>query len=124
MQGLLLDTHVLLWWLMDEPIESGVADRLAHPDQLVFVSAATIWEVSIKSALGKLDVDGDLVELVESDFESLPISLGHGRSAGRLPPHHRDPFDRMLIAQAIDEDLTLVSRDRAFAAYEVEVLVA
>jgi PIN domain nuclease of toxin-antitoxin system len=121
--GLLLDTHVVLWWLADDPSLSGeINDRLDHePD--VYVSAATIWEVAIKQAIGKLPEPAGLPELIRgSGFAELPISSEHAMSAARLPLIHRDPFDRMLVAQARQEDLTLVTRDSRCQKYDVAVL--
>lgn len=87
------------------------------------VSAATVWEISIKAALGKIRVDGPIMKHVEnSGFEPLAISYRHAEQAGCLPLHHHDPFDRMLVAQARAEGLTLVSRDPAFDLYDVKVL--
>ena len=121
--NLLLDTHVLLWWLAGDPIAREVRDRIADPETLVVVSAASVWEIAIKQALGKIRFDGSMVDHVERvRFEPLPMSLAHAERAGHLPPHHRDPFDRMLIAQAQLEGLTVVTRDSVFDAYEVDVL--
>lgn len=121
--SLLLDTHVVLWWLADDVALTGdVKDRLDHePD--VRVSAATVWEIAIKQALGKITAPADLPERVrDSGFRELPIDFTHAIAAGRLPPIHRDPFDRMLIAQARCEGLTLVTRDLHCQQYEVAVL--
>jgi PIN domain nuclease of toxin-antitoxin system len=121
--SLLLDSHVLLWWLADEPIGAEAAGRIGDPSTLVAVSAATAWEITIKAALGKLRFEGSIVDSISSGgFEPLPISLRHAERAGGLPLLHRDPFDRMLIAQAQAEGLTLVTRDPVFDAYEVDVL--
>lgn len=120
---LLLDTHALLWWLDDTNLASATRVRIADPDEIVLVSAVTLWEVAIKCAIGKLEVDGPMIDqLTENGFGPLPISWEHAQRAGALPPHHRDPFDRMLVAQAQAESLTLVTRDPAFDAYEVELL--
>jgi PIN domain nuclease of toxin-antitoxin system len=122
---LLLDSHAYLWWLVDDPSLSGtVREAVADPASLVFVSAASIWEISIKTALGRLDAGGaDLIaEISENAFSELPITALHADRAGRLPPHHDDPFDRMLIAQAQAESLTCVTRDPAFALYDVNTL--
>ncbi|MFI5890850.1 type II toxin-antitoxin system VapC family toxin [Actinoplanes sp. NPDC051513] len=122
--SLLLDTHIVLWWLSDDPaLAAELKDRLDHePD--VYVSAATIWEVAIKQSIGKLKPD-DLPERVrDSGFRHLEITADHGIAAARLPLLHRDPFDRMLIAQAKTEDLTLVTRDAAIAKYDLEILRA
>ena len=121
---LLLDTHVFLWWLADDPrLDADRRRAIADPDALVHLSAATIWEVGIKKALGRIEVSGDLVEEIErGGFLELPISAAHAAAAGRLPPHHGDPFDRMLVAQARQEGMTLVSLDRALAVYDVPLL--
>lgn len=125
---LLLDTHVLLWWLQDEDLEAAAGEAIANPDNLLFVSAASIWEISIKSGLGKLQVEGNgvdtILEAIEPDFEQLAISFNHAALAGSLTAHHRDPFDRMLIAQAGAEEMVLVTRDRQLDAYEIPILRA
>jgi PIN domain nuclease of toxin-antitoxin system len=123
--SLLLDTHVVLWWLADDPLLSDeIKAKLDHePD--IYISAATIWEVAIKQAIGKLPEPAGLPErILASGFRELPIGSGHAVAAGRLPLIHRDPFDRMLIAQAQCEDLTLVTRDARCQQYEVAVLPA
>ncbi len=123
---LLLDTHVLLWWLDDNPVlteEVRAAIRERHTT--VFVSAATVWEIAIKQTIGKLDTPGDLEEaVVASRFEPLPITFNHAAVAGKLPRHHDDPFDRMLVAQAQIERLTLVTHDKRLGAYGVSILWA
>jgi PIN domain nuclease of toxin-antitoxin system len=123
--SLLLDTHVVLWWLSDDPtLSEDIKARLDHePD--VYVSAATLWEVAIKQAIGKLIEPAGLPERIQrSGFAALPISFEHAIAAGRLPLIHRDPFDRMLVAQAQCEDLTLVTRDLRCQKYQVAVLPA
>lgn len=122
---LLLDSHAFLWWLAEDPkLKAEARQAVADPVSVVHVSAATVWELSIKAALGKLDLDGaDLAEEIEAnDFVELPITARHSLAAAALPRHHEDPFDRMLIAQAQIEGLTLVTRDSAFRAYGVSVL--
>lgn len=123
--SLLLDTHVVLWWMSDDPtLAVEIKDRLDH-DPDVYVSPATIWEIAIKQSIGKLDKPADLPERVrDSGFRHLNITAEHGIVAGRLPLIHRDPFDRMLIAQAQVEHLTLVTRDAEIPKYNVDVLVA
>jgi PIN domain nuclease of toxin-antitoxin system len=122
---LLLDTHALLWWLADEGLNAPAREAIADPANLVAVSAASAWEISIKKALGKLAAPDDLEQQVQDGgFEALPISLAHGVAAGLLPRHHDDPFDRMLIAQAIAEGLTIVTRDKRFDDYGVALLTA
>ena len=120
---LLLDTHVFLWWRDDSRKLRPHARQAIAEAQLVFVSAATAWEAAIKAALGRLQIP-DTIEagVVDSGFEKLPISFSHAESAARLPPHHADPFDRMLVAQARAEGLTLVTHDRWLAPYEIEIL--
>jgi PIN domain nuclease of toxin-antitoxin system len=121
--SLLLDTHVVLWWLTDDAtLSDQVKDQLDHePD--VYVSAATVWEVAIKQAMGKLREPADLPERIrDSGFRELPITSEHAIAAGRLPLIHRDPFDRMLVAQAQCEKLTLVTKDPQILEYPVSVL--
>lgn len=123
--NVLLDSHCLLWWLADLPLSGLATAAVGDPLNDVFVSPATIWELEIKAALGKLTIDGDLVSAVEaSGFAWLPISAEHARAAARLPQHHRDPFDRMLIAQALIEGCTVVSRDAVFQQYSVSLIDA
>lgn len=122
---LLLDTHVYFWWLLgDRRLRGAHADLMANPAHVVQVSAASIWEIGVKSALGKLDPrDVDfLAEVERSGFVELPIHGRHAVAAASLPPHHRDPFDRVLIAQARVERLTLLTVDPAFQLYDVETL--
>lgn len=121
--NLLLDTHALVWWLTDEPMVADVIERIADPDTLVAVSAVSVWEIAIKRALGKLEFDGSVSDQVEAEgFTPVPIGLAHAERAGGLPAHHRDPFDRLLIAQAQIEKLVLVTRDADLADYDVAVL--
>jgi len=123
--NIFLDTHALLWWLADDPKLSAVArDVIGNPANQVFVSAVSGWEISIKQSLGKLNVDKAtlLTEVEHNGFMRLPVSFQHGLAAGDLPSHHRDPFDRMLIAQAQCEGLHLISVDRCFAAYDVNLI--
>lgn len=122
---LLLDSHAFLWWLADDSRLKDVARReISDPESLVFVSAATIWELTIKAALGRLESgDTDLVEeIAENGFVELSITARHAEKAGRLPRHHDDPFDRMLVAQAMVEGLTCVTRDPEFSKYAVPTL--
>jgi PIN domain nuclease of toxin-antitoxin system len=122
--SLLLDTHILLWWLSDDPMLPAAArEAIASPENEVIVSAASAWEIAIKKAVGRLDAPDGLIEAVEAnDFETLPITLAHAIAAGTLPPHHSDPFDRMLIAQARTDGLTLISIDKRFPQYDVDLL--
>ncbi len=121
---LLLDTNVFLWWQWRDPLLPAAA-RVAIEDgeNDVVVSAATIWEIGIKRRIGKLDFDGSAVTACsDAGFELLDMTASHAEAAGDLPRHHGDPFDRMLIAQARLEHLTVVTRDPQFGAYEVPVL--
>ncbi|MDA1184678.1 MAG: type II toxin-antitoxin system VapC family toxin [Acidobacteria bacterium] len=120
---LLLDTHVVLWWRLDSRrLKRGARDAIATAD-LVWVSAVSGWEVAIKQGLGKLRLADPFASMVEaSEFGELPVTLRHAQRVATLPPHHTDPFDRMLVAQAQVEGVTLVSHDRAFEPYGVPVV--
>lgn len=120
MSNLLLDTPVLLWWLADAPRLSPSHRELIHdPARRVFVSSITVAEISIKASLGKLDAPPGIVEAIEkSGFELLPFDPAHAEELRDLPWVHRDPFDRMLIAQARIEGLTLVTVDEHIVRYE------
>ena len=124
--NLLLDTHALLWWLDDHPALSQQARAaIADGRNLVFVSAVTIWELRIKQALGKLELPEDFQSVLEHEpFEALDITAAHAWETGNLPDYHRDPFDRLLIAQAKVEGLTLVTRDAQFRPYRVPLVEA
>jgi PIN domain nuclease of toxin-antitoxin system len=126
MQRLLLDTHVLLWWLTDDARLGSKTRKIIEDERNeIFVSAATTWEVSIKKSLGKIRGPDDLDGIVEDEgFSKLPISLYHGQAAGGLPYHHRDPFDRMLVAQAQAEGLSLITADPHIPLYGVRTLHA
>jgi PIN domain nuclease of toxin-antitoxin system len=123
---LLVDAHAILWWLADDPtLSANARASIRDPANEVLASAASVWEIEIKRALGKLDAPDDLVEaLASAGFGALPITLDDAARAGRLPPHHRDPFDRMLVAQAGRLDAVIVTRDPAFSVYDVETLTA
>lgn len=123
---LLLDTHALLWWLDDPQLLSPTARHaIAEPGNDVLVSAAVCWEIAIKRALGKLTAPADLRGALQScGFMELDITLAHALATETLSLHHRDPFDRMLVAQALMEGATLVSRDPAIAAYGLPTLTA
>ena len=126
MQRLLLDTHVFLWWLADAPDLADAARKAIGDERnLVYVSAATGWEIAIKRAAGKLRAPENLDALVEEGgFTHLPVTFFHGEQAGALPMHHRDPFDRMLVAQAQAEGLIIVTRDKHIPLYGVRTLAA
>lgn len=122
---LLLDTHVLLWWLSAQRFRAKATAAIASDDSDVWVSAATVWEMSIKAGMGRLAVPDDLShQLTHHRFDILPIGLPHALAVRSLPPHHADPFDRMLVAQAQVENLTLVTRDANIRRYEVPVIRA
>jgi len=122
--NLLLDTHVLLWWLEDHPaLSAAVKKRIASRDNLVFLSAAVIWEIRIKEAIGKLDIPSDFSRVLDRQpFEKLAIKVEHAHAVKDLPLHHRDPFDRMLIAQAVTEGLTIATHDPVFEKYSVPLI--
>lgn len=122
---LLLDTHIFLWWLADNPALSKRARAVIRDaDSDIYISAATIWEIAIKQAIGKLDFPMDRLNesIGDADFTPLPIGIAHTILAGALPRHHADPFDRMLVAQANHEGLTIVTADPLIRAYAVAVL--
>jgi PIN domain nuclease of toxin-antitoxin system len=122
---LLLDSHAFLWWLTDDSRLKDLArSEISNPQSLVHVSAATIWELTIKAVLGRLDSgDTNLVEEITGNgFVELAITALHAEYAGRLPRHHDDPFDRMLVAQALVEGLTCVTRNPEFSKYSVPTL--
>lgn len=118
--NLLLDTHAFVWW-DNAKLPKAVVARIRKATD-VYVSAATAWEIAIKSALGKIAVRGDMGEaLADYGFLELPISIAHAGAVRALPAIHRDPFDRILVAQAVVEDLVIVSNDETLARYPVRV---
>jgi PIN domain nuclease of toxin-antitoxin system len=119
---LLVDTHALLWWLTDDPrLSEKAREALADPANDVLVSTASVWEIAIKRALGKLSAPDDLPDhIVAQGLSWLPVGAEHAWHVRDLPPHHRDPFDRLLVAQALSERLPIVSADARFGAYGVE----
>jgi PIN domain nuclease of toxin-antitoxin system len=121
---LLLDTHVLIWW--DEGARlSREADRAIREAEQVYVSAASGWEIAIKTSLGRLRPKRTVAEAVaDSGFEELPILLRHAEALTSLPAHHRDPFDRILVAQALVEGLAIVTRDAALRPYRASLVRA
>ena len=123
---LLLDTHVLLWWL-DDPslIAADARELIADPRRPVFVSAAAAWEITIKRQLGKLEAPDDLEDVLKRErFQHLPIAIRHAVAVAELPPIHADPFDRIQVAQARLEGLTIVTRDGRIPRYDVRCLRA
>lgn len=123
---ILLDTHFLLWWLDDAP-ELGDTARvvISQPENLIFYSAASLWELRIKESTGKLELPENFSAILQSEpFEALAVTIKHTEALRGLPLHHRDPFDRMLIAQAVSEKLTLLTRDEHIPLYEVASITA
>ena len=122
---LLLDTHALIWAL-SEPrrIPKYATERLEDPDTVVYASAASTWEIAIKATLGKIEVDLDELqrEVRNTGFTELSISVEHALRLRELPAHHRDPFDRILVAQALEEGLTLVTHDSVLRRYPAPIL--
>ena len=123
--NLLLDTHILLWGLANDVQLSKRARSAILDANKVYVSAASAWEIAIKAALGKLRAPDDLEsQMASAGFLELPISIAHASAAGKLPRLHPDPFDRLLVAQAQIESLTLLTNDRALKAYGEKILLA
>jgi PIN domain nuclease of toxin-antitoxin system len=123
--NLLLDTHILLWWLGDSPRLSKKARRAIEESEAVFVSAVSAWEIELKRARGLLRAPDNLEATLRArDLQTLSLTVAHAIAAGRLPLYHRDPFDRMLVAQASLESLTLLTADKQQAAYGVPVILA
>lgn len=123
---ILLDTHVLLWWLADDPelTEPG-REVIAAPENLITFSAASIWEIRIKQAVGKLDLPANFADvLARQPFEPLAVTVAHAHALQGLPLLHRDPFDRLLIAQARVEGMTILTRDNIITQYDVSTLPA
>ena len=121
----LLDTHVLVWWLMDAR-ELGKEARAAigTPTNVIFVSAVSVWELRIKEALGKVKLPPDFAEVLGAQpFEPLAMTMAHAHALRQLPMHHRDPFDRMLICQARSDGLTLLTHDEVMGQYDVQHLL-
>ena len=121
----LLDTHIFLWAVMgDSALKAPVRRMLEKADE-VYVSAASIWEIAIKARLGKIEADADVLvnEIQEAGFRDLPVRLQHAAGVAKLPLYHADPFDRLLIAQAIDEPLKLLTVDKSLARYSEMILV-
>ena len=120
----LLDTHVLIWWDSGARLSAAAMKAIRSADE-VLVSSASAWEVAIKSALGKINSERTISAAVHaSAFTELPVLFRHVEAAARLPAHHRDPFDRMLIAQAQVEHLVVITRDEAFTLYDLTLIRA
>jgi PIN domain nuclease of toxin-antitoxin system len=123
---LLLDTQVLLWWLADSPqLRQAARSLIGDGNNTIYVSAASAWEIEIKRALGKLRAPDNLEEtLARERFLELPVQITHTTTLRTLPPVHRDPFDRLLVAQAQCERLSLVTSDSVFGRYGVAIITA
>jgi PIN domain nuclease of toxin-antitoxin system len=121
---LLLDTHILIWWLSEASRLSQTEIALiTDSDNFIFVSAATAWEIAVKKMIGKLEAPDDLpAALAVNNFLELPITIEHSQKLYQLPLHHNDPFDRIMVAQAISEDLTFMTRDTKIALYDIRVI--
>ena len=122
----LLDTHTLLWWLEDNPTLTQISKRIiSNPNNLIFVSPVNTWEITIKKALGKIEAPNNLEQVIlECGFDHLPITIKHTIFVENLENPHEDPFDRLLIAQAITEELTIITRDSKITQYKVPTILA
>ncbi len=121
---LLLDTRVLIWWDEGASLSQRAGRAIAEANE-VYVSAVSAWEIAIKSSLGRIRTTRTVSQAAsDSGFTELPVTITHAERVAKLPWHHRDPFDRLLVAQAISERLTLVTRDRSLARYRIPVLAA
>ncbi len=126
--NLLLDSHIFIWW-REEPakLSPKAFSEISDANNNIFISVVTIWELQIKIALNRLTIKGGLENAVKDEqqnngFQILPVNLSHALNIENLPPHHSDPFDRLLISQAIVENMTLVSADKEFGKYQVNLL--
>ena len=123
---LLLDTHLLVWWFVDRRIAQRATELIRDPANQLYASAASVWEVAIKAALGKIEVKPDalLAGLRDGGFQELAVSSRHAAQVALLPMHHRDPFDRLLVSQSLCESMSLLIDDRVLAAYGPTIIVA
>lgn len=125
---LLLDTHTFLWWITDDArLSAHARELMSQADNELFLSAASAWEMAIKARLGRLEVSGDLSEIIPQQLarnaiSSLPVLMSHALGVYTLPDHHRDPFDRLLISQAQIENIPILTADAAIGRYPVEVI--
>lgn len=125
MTGYLLDTHVMLWWLAGADMSAEAEQVIDDASHEVFLSSASAWEMSIKQSKGRLTVPADLTRLIaDAGIQVLTVRWAHAWAAGQLPGHHQDPFDRLLIAQAQSEGLTLVTADARLHSYAVPIIAA
>ena len=126
--NMLLDTNVFIHWVLDtDRLSKSIYETLINQENILFLSKISIWEIQIKSSLGKLDIGGHLPEVVSEQVEKngliiLDLSIDHIYTLDRLMPHHRDPFDRLLIAQAIFDNLPIATTDRIFDLYDVQIV--
>ena len=120
----LLDTHIFIWWLYDDPkLPQRHKELITDGENLIYVSVASLWEIEIKRALGNLTIDPDCLDLIETEgFKTLNIQKDHIKGLRDLPPLHKDPFDRMLIAQAMAENLILLTVDKKILQYHCHTL--
>ena len=125
MSSYLLDTHIFLWSIsMPEKLSAQIRTLIIDGRNTVYLSAASVWEISIKRKLGKLKAPDDIDKIADlKNFRKLPINFQHAELAGALPEYHRDPFDRMLIAQATIHSLHLITSDACFKNYEIKVIM-
>ena len=120
--NILLDTHILLWHLMDDPrLNEEKSQIIENPQHNKFFSIASLWEIAIKSSIGKLHIQQSIETIVPREVAILDIKLPHIKQVQQLPFHHRDPFDRIIIAQAIYEKFTIMSDDKSFQDYDIEL---
>ena len=122
--NLLLDTHIVLWWLSDSgKLSKKSRSIISDTNNFIFVSVATGWEIAIKKSIGKLAAPDDFSKALQvNSFQPIIINLEHAELAGSLPHHHEDPFDRMIIAQSKIENLTVLTHDKNFKLYNIEVI--
>lgn len=123
---ILLDTHILLWWLNDDDQLSAKARQMIErPENAVYVSDMSLWEIQIKIMTGKMkaNLEAIIALLPEHNLQLLPIKTSHILALSRLPPHHQDPFDRMLISQALTEPLHLITHDKKVALYSDSIII-
>lgn len=123
---LLLDTHILLWWLNDDDKLSEKARQLIeNPDTDIYISHSSLWEIQIKVMTGKLNANLEIIiqQLTENNFKQLPSHVNHFLTLAKLPQHHQDPFDRMLISQALSEPLHLITHDKTVSLYSKSIIL-
>ncbi|MGB6084136.1 type II toxin-antitoxin system VapC family toxin [Moheibacter sp.] len=123
----LIDTHVVLWFITnDEKLPDSIKEIIGNKENQCFISIASYWEIGIKTSIGRLELNADLESIFKiienSGFDALPITQQHILKNSTLNFHHQDPFDRILIAQALSEDLTIISKDNLFKKYEVSLI--